>query len=65
MQEFLDAYNKGADDEEEEAASIDNSNIIQVDHDTFDDIIAANPYLLLSMTSPDCGHCQDLKPIWA
>ena len=39
------------------ASSVLANDVIEVDHDTFDDIVAANPYLLLSATSPDCGHC--------
>jgi len=39
------------------ASSVLANHVIDVDHDNFDEVIAANPYLLLSMTSPDCGHC--------
>ena len=42
-----------------------NSNIIEVNFDTFDDIIAANPYLLLSATASWCPKCKELKPVWA
>ena len=41
-----------------------NSDVIEVDHDTFGDIIAANPHLILSATSPRCGHCKEWKPIF-
>ena len=72
MKKFIDAFNAADDDEEDENAESkdkqcsksscsldkkDKSNVIEVDHDTFEDIIAANPNLLLSATAPWCGHC--------
>lgn len=44
---------------------VDESHVLSLTKDTFDDAIKNNKYLLVKFVAPWCGHCKALTPAYA
>ena len=49
----------------DETSNVDESNVLSLTKDTFDDAIKNNKYLLVKFVAPWCGHCKALTPAFA
>lgn len=45
--------------------SADDSHVISLTKDTFDDAVKNNKYILVKFVAPWCGHCKSLAPAYA
>lgn len=43
----------------------DDSHVLSLTKDTFDEAVKANKYLLVKFVAPWCGHCKSLTPAYA
>lgn len=44
---------------------VDESHVLSLSKDTFDDAVKNNKYLLVKFVAPWCGHCKSLAPAYA
>jgi protein disulfide-isomerase A1 len=47
------------------SADVDESYVLTLTKDTFDDAVKNNKYLLVKFVAPWCGHCKALTPAYA
>ncbi|CAF0741685.1 unnamed protein product [Adineta steineri] len=47
------------------SADVDESHVLTLTKDTFDDAVKNNKYLLVKFVAPWCGHCKALTPAYA
>ena len=47
------------------SSNVDESNVLSLTKDTFDDAVKNNKYLLVKFVAPWCGHCKALAPAYA
>lgn len=47
------------------AGDVDESHVLALTKDTFDDAVKNNKYLLVKFVAPWCGHCKSLTPTYA
>ncbi|CAF0798559.1 unnamed protein product [Rotaria sordida] len=50
---------------DDEASKVDDSYVLSLTKDTFDDAVKNNKYLLVKFVAPWCGHCKTLAPAYA
>lgn len=50
---------------EDTSANVDDSHVLVLTKDTFDDAVKNNKYLLVKFVAPWCGHCKSLTPAYA
>lgn len=48
-----------------ESSDVDESSVLALTKDTFDDAVKNNKYLLVKFVAPWCGHCKHLTPAYA
>ncbi len=46
-------------------SDVDESHVLTLTKDTFDDAVKNNQYLLVKFVAPWCGHCKHLVPAYA
>ncbi|CAF1031322.1 unnamed protein product [Rotaria magnacalcarata] len=49
----------------EDASNADESHVLALTKDTFDDIVKNNKHVLVKFVAPWCGHCKALTPAYA
>jgi protein disulfide-isomerase A1 len=49
----------------DDTSNVDESNVLSLTKDTFDDAVKNNKYLLVKFVAPWCGHCKALAPAYA
>jgi len=49
----------------DDTSNVDESNVLTLTKDTFDDAVKNNKYLLVKFVAPWCGHCKSLTPAYA
>jgi protein disulfide-isomerase A1 len=49
----------------DDASNVDESSVLALTKDTFDDALKNNKYLLVKFVAPWCGHCKALAPAYA
>jgi len=47
------------------ASDVDESHVLSLTKDTFDDAVKNNKHLLVKFVAPWCGHCKSLAPAYA
>ena len=47
------------------SADVDESHVLSLTMDTFDEAVKNNKYLLVKFVAPWCGHCKSLTPTYA
>ncbi|UJR28405.1 hypothetical protein I4U23_009645 [Adineta vaga] len=50
---------------DDSSANADDSHVLTLTKDTFDDAVKNNKYLLVKFVAPWCGHCKSLTPAYA
>ncbi|CAF2578489.1 unnamed protein product [Rotaria sp. Silwood2] len=50
---------------DDSSSDVDDSHVLSLTKDTFDDVVKNNKYLLVKFVAPWCGHCKSLAPAYA
>jgi protein disulfide-isomerase A1 len=50
---------------EDSGSTVDESHVLSLTKDTFDDAVKNNKFLLVKFVAPWCGHCKSLTPAYA